>query len=78
MKASEVVDKFSTLRTGDFKKQLADLIIKHLEPVQEKYNYIIKNKDALDEFLIKGRDKARETAAKTLADVKKVIGFLGL
>ena len=61
---------------GDFKNVLTDSAIAHLEPIQNKYNEVVKESGYLDSVLKEGREKAAETAFKTLNAVKDAMGYL--
>lgn len=64
-----------TIRYGDLKKQLAEEIIGFLKPLQEKMDAYMQNETLLENILNKGAEKARFSAAKTLSEVREVIGF---
>ena len=59
-----------------FKKSLADLIICYLEPIQEKYNNIINDKDFLESTLSDNANIAYKVARKTLSKVQRKIGLI--
>ncbi|GHT75946.1 tryptophan--tRNA ligase [Bacteroidia bacterium] len=60
---------------GNLKKQLAEDIIKVTTPIRERINDI-KNDDAyLRKVTKEGAEKARESASKTLRDVREIMGF---
>ena len=61
---------------GDFKTVLTDAAIAHLEPIQAKYDQVIKESGYLEQVLRDGREKAAETAFKTLNMVKDAMGYL--
>ena len=61
---------------GDFKTVLTDAAIAHLEPIQTKYDEVVKESGYLDRVLRDGREKASETAFKTLNAVKDAMGYL--
>ncbi len=63
------------IRYGDMKKQLAEDIIKFVSPIREKINDIKNNSEYLRKVAENGAEKARESASKTLKDVRKIIGF---
>ena len=52
------------------KKQLIENIIKELEPIREKRKYYEERPGELKKILMDGTKKAKEAAAKTLAEVK--------
>lgn len=64
-----------TLRYGDMKKQLAEDIVKTLAPIRERILEYSGNTELLDKIARQGAEKARESAAATLKEVRKIIGF---
>lgn len=64
-----------TLRYGDMKKQLAEDIVKTLDPIRERILEYSSNTDLLDKIAKQGAEKARESASKTLKEVRQIIGF---
>lgn len=63
------------IRYGDLKKQLAEDIIKAVAPVRERIKDIYNNEEYLNRVAAQGAEKAREQAAKTVAEVRHIIGF---
>ena len=61
---------------AEFKDAVADRVIKSIAPVRERKDELMKDKDALDEILAQGADKARYMARKTLSKVYRKVGFL--
>jgi len=57
---------------GDFKKDLADVVVKFLDNFQKKYNNI--SDDKVKQILEEGRIKANEIAQKKLEEAKRLIG----
>ena len=55
------------------KKELAKNIIDFLEPMREKRKYYEDRPELVDELLIEGTRKARETAKETMKKVKKAM-----
>ena len=70
-------DKFASceIRYGDMKKQLAEDIIKVTDPVRERINEILADKKYLAKVVASGAEKARESAAKTVREVREIIGY---
>lgn len=64
-----------SIRYGDLKKQLAQDIIGYTEPIRERINEYSANKDLLRKVAEQGAEKARESARKTIAEVRQIIGF---
>jgi tryptophanyl-tRNA synthetase len=63
------------IRYGDLKKQLAEDIVQFTSPFREKINAIKADEVYLRKVVNLGTEKARESASKTLEEVRKVIGF---
>lgn len=63
------------IRYGDMKKQLAKDIIAFTNPFREKILDIASNNEYLHKVTTMGAEKARESASKTLNEMRKVIGF---
>ena len=55
------------------KKQLAQNIIKTLEPIREKRKYYEDHPELVDKILIEGTQKARKEAQETMKKVKKAM-----
>lgn len=77
----DILDQFKhayadcTIRYGDLKKQLADDIIKYIEPIYEKIQEISADSVYLQKVAQMGADKARESAQKTIKEIREIIGF---
>jgi len=63
------------IRYGDLKKQLAEDMIIATAPIREKINDINKDSSYLRQVARHGAIKARESAAKTIREVREIIGF---
>ncbi|RLQ97194.1 tryptophan--tRNA ligase [Falsibacillus albus] len=59
---------------GEFKSDLAQLVVETIQPIQEKYNALMESTE-LDEILDKGAEKANYAAMKM---VKKMENAMGL
>lgn len=64
-----------TIRYGDLKKQLAEDIITFVEPLRERILHIASDEDYLGKVARMGAEKARESARKTIREVREIIGF---
>jgi len=60
---------------GNLKKQLAEDIIKVTTPIRERINNIQNDEAYLHKVTKRGAEKARESAGKTLRDVREIMGF---
>lgn len=63
------------IRYGDMKKQLAEDVVSFTEPIREKINELTANKNYLREVTKTGSEKARESAQKTIREVRDIIGM---
>ena len=70
----EAVNHFTGYGYGDFKKEIADVVINYLAPIKAKYEELINSKE-LDEILEKGRLKAIEIAKNKYDEVKTKVGL---
>lgn len=72
----KIVDQYRNSGFTKFKDDLAEIIITTLTPINTQYIELMKNQDYLVTTLHAGADKARITAATTLAEIKKLFGFV--
>ena len=63
------------IRYGDMKKQLAADINIFCAPIRDRINEIVSDNDYLDRVARMGAEKASSGAAKTLNEVRQIIGF---
>lgn len=63
------------IRYGDMKKQLAEDIIKFTTPFREKIEAIAQDEKYLHKVAMEGAEKARQSAAETINEVREIIGF---
>jgi tryptophanyl-tRNA synthetase len=71
----EIERRYEGVGYGQFKRDLAEVIIARLAPIQEKYRNWLES-SALDDILAEGAAKAKETAEQTLTKVKERMGLL--
>lgn len=72
---TDVAEQFVGKETVDFKHSLAEVIIEHLKPIQQKLAQYNASPEYVDDILRKGSEKATEEACRTMADVKTVLGL---
>jgi len=63
------------IRYGDLKKQLAEDMIVFVNPFRERINEILGDEVYLSKVAQMGKDKAKESAGKTIREVREIIGF---
>ena len=69
-----VVKKYKDVQYGIFKKELIELAIEVIRPIQRKY-YELNNNEELDLFLDEGKKRTLELARNKYEQVKKKVGF---
>ncbi|KKB43217.1 Tryptophanyl-tRNA synthetase [Bacillus thermotolerans] len=70
----EIEQHFEGKGYGEFKSELAEVVINHLEPIQKRYYELIESEE-LDQILDRGAEKANFAASKM---VKKMENAMGL
>lgn len=63
-------------RYGDFKKEVASVVVETISNIQNRYNEIIKS-NLVDEVLKEGAKKAKAVASQTLKNVQRTVGIYG-
>ncbi len=77
----EILAKFENdfnecrIRYGEMKKQLAEDMIRFIKPIRERAEALQNDQAKIDEILSKGAEKARKSAAATILEVRKALGF---
>lgn len=66
-----------SIRYGDLKKQLADDIATFVAPIRARIQELRADTRLVDRTLDMGAEKARVSAAKTLREVREIMGFKG-
>jgi tryptophanyl-tRNA synthetase len=76
-------DNFETIENNfvgktyaEFKKKLIEIIVAEIKPISREINILLKDPATIDKILLKNARIAKEHAAKTLDEVKRIIGFL--
>ena len=63
------------IRYGDMKKQLAEDMIIFTEPFREQIKSLLSNDAYIAKVARMGKEKAQESASKTIREVREIIGF---
>ncbi len=71
----ELASGFSGMNYGEFKHSLSDYLIEHLAPFRKKKAALLKKPASIRIALRSGSVKAKKTAEKKMAEVKKKIGL---
>ena len=70
----DIVTKYEGKGYGDFKADLAEIVVAELEPIQKRRQEIIDSGE-IDGILDHGRDAAMGLAMKKIAKVKHKVGL---
>lgn len=70
-------EKYNTcqIRYGDMKKQLAEDMILFTTPFRERIKAILSDEEYVSKVARMGKEKAQENAAKTIREVREIVGF---
>ncbi|MFN8309155.1 MAG: tryptophan--tRNA ligase [Chitinophagales bacterium] len=64
-----------SIRYGDMKKQLAEDMVAYLKPISDRITEYTGNEVLLNRILAEGAEKARNSAIKTVSEVREIIGL---
>lgn len=71
---AELEEMYEGKGYGDFKSDLADVMVEFITPFQEKYEYYM-NSEELDRILDEGAEKARKKSFKMLKKMENAMGL---
>jgi tryptophanyl-tRNA synthetase len=71
----ELKERFTGMRYGDFKKQVAEMVISHVEPFQGRYREITAEPGYLAGVLREGAERVAPIANATVRTVKDRMGL---
>ena len=71
----EMKRSFTGMRYGDLKKQVAEMVISHLEPFQQRYRQIVSEPGYLARVLRDGAERVAPIANDTVRIVKQRMGL---
>ena len=72
----EIEKEFDGKGYGEFKTAVAEALIEHLAPIQNRFSEIIKDKGYIEKCYKDSAEKALNISNETFNDVKKKIGFI--
>jgi tryptophanyl-tRNA synthetase len=73
---SDIEKKYQGKGYAEFKKDLAEVIIKGLKPIQERRKKFEKNPRLMEKILAEGQNKAQKIAQATIKEVKEKMGLI--
>lgn len=71
-----LVDQYDGKGYGDFKKDLAEVVVEFVTPFRNRTMELLEDKETLNDVLASGAAKAGAVAERTLADVYDRVGFV--
>lgn len=71
----EIEKDFASTGYGDFKLAVGESVANMLQPIQEKFGALQKDKEYIDNIIKTNADKANYYSLKTLRKVQKKVGF---
>jgi tryptophanyl-tRNA synthetase len=63
------------IRYGEMKNQLAEDLIKFIEPIRIRIDELLSDNKYLSRVVSAGAEKARASASKTIREVREIIGY---
>jgi tryptophanyl-tRNA synthetase len=72
----ELLEQYDGRGYGDLKKDLAEIVVEFVRPIQERTKAYLEDPGHLDKVLAIGAEKARAVASVTLGEAYQNIGFL--
>ncbi|MBX6766330.1 MAG: tryptophan--tRNA ligase [Actinomadura rubrobrunea] len=73
----ELEERYAGSGYGQFKKDLAQLVVDTFTPIRERTQKLLADEDQLDRVLADGAARARKVAAHTMEVVRDRVGFVG-
>ncbi len=73
---AQIETEFEGVGYGKFKMSVAQAVIEHLKPIQEKFSYYISNEDYIKACYEEAKEQALIISERTLKKVKEKIGFV--
>lgn len=74
MSIEDIENKFINSNYGNFKKEVADIVVDEISKIQTKYNELL-NSNTIDKILATGKEKTKIIAKEKFEQIKEKIGF---
>ena len=75
-KVSDIESDFAGKGYGDFKGEVADVVVEYLRPIRARALELLEDESHLVQLLHAGADKARAVASATVAESYKNLGLV--
>lgn len=70
-----IEDRFEDRGYHELKKELAEVVIESLRPIQLRYSALMEDTHHIDDLLLEGAAKVRPIAERTINRVKNLVGL---
>ena len=74
---ADVLGEYAGQGFGAFKPKLADLAVSVMGPIGAEMRRLMADPAEIDRILAAGGERCRDAAAPTMAEVRRIVGFLG-
>jgi len=74
--AADVLAEYGGQGFGVFKPALGELMVETLRPITERFNALLRDREALDAILARGAARARAIAEPTLSATYEALGLV--
>ncbi len=74
---TDVVTEYQGQQFSSFKNALSDLTVAKMTPIGDEMRRLLADRGEIDRILKAGAEKASAIAAPVMAEVKKLVGFVG-
>jgi tryptophanyl-tRNA synthetase len=71
----DILAEVGGMSWGEFKPVLAEAVVAHLKPIQDRYHEVRSDPETLEKILKDGADAANAVASRTLFNTKVAMGF---
>jgi tryptophanyl-tRNA synthetase len=71
----DILEEVKDMSWGEFKPVLTEAVVKHLEPIQQRYHAVREDDDYLNKVLEEGAARANVMASRTLRAAQVAMGF---
>lgn len=73
---SELIEKYKGQNFSNFKKNLSEAVIEHIQPISKEIDKLMSDKAYLNQIISSGAEKASEKANVTIKEVYDIVGFV--
>ena len=73
----QALTRFGNQQFSSFKNELAELMVEKLGPIRDEMSRLMSDAAELDRLLADGTERAEAIASPILAEVKRIVGFVG-